>query len=95
MMLKICKGLAFLCKINSARLYIILRIWFALRKDTEINSYQYASGQEAFKGMLSLFIQNSFAICVHLEKYDFSFAMEYYFISHKCLNRENRLRKYI
>ena len=38
--------------------------------------------------MLSRF-QNDFAFCVHVGKYDFSFATEYCFVSHKSLDREN------
>ena len=41
--------------------------------------------------------QNSFAFYVHLGKYDYSFATEYFLISYKILDREKkkRLRKNI
>ena len=45
----------FLCKFNSARLYIVWRICFALRRDIEINTRQTARRQEAFKDTLSFF----------------------------------------
>ena len=75
-----------LCKINSTRLYIILRICFALRNDIKLN---FISKCQTFKDVLSLF-QKSFASCFHLGKYDFSFATQYCLISHKSLDRENK-----
>ena len=43
---------------------------------------------------LSLF-ENSFAFCVHLGKYGFSFAIEYCLISHKKLDTEKTSPKNI
>ena len=34
------------------------------------------------------FFKNSFAFCIHLGKYDFSYAIEYCLISHKSLDRK-------
>ena len=79
-----------LCKINSVRFYKIFRICFALNKIFKHILYQSARYQDAFKDVLSPFKIVSH-YCVYLEKYDFSFATEFYLISHKSLYRENNV----
>ena len=61
-------------QINNAesRLYIILRICFALRKDIEINLIQKCEASRGFKDKLS-FLQNSFRILCSFCKYILSF----------------------
>ena len=83
----------FFCKINTARLYIILRICFALHKDIEINFIPKCEAL-AFKDVFSP-LHNSVSFYVHLGKYDFSFTTEYCFISHKSLDREKTSPKNI
>ena len=69
-------------RVNSARLYIILHICFAIRNDLKQISYQCARLKKPLNMCYHFFRVISHFVFI-LTKYGFSFAIEYCLILHK------------